>query len=482
MRRVFTIVFLTAMLGSCGGAQAHHVEPAKVGRELVRLDFHKASIVISATASPSPSLASQIANAANGTVIHLASGNYGQINDYAARTGWVTISGQGDATPPQIDGADLFGGQYVRFVDVTFTNQVYINRSPYPSSTQLASNIQILDSEVNCGSTTTSPLTTGIFVRGASSNVTIEGDYIHNCVQGFLSQAQDPLSHNILIVGNQFSDFPGDAIDLGGLEDVTISHNLIQNISDPAGQWHDDGIQFFGNVHNVDITDNVLSNSRDQLIFIQDAIEGADGSRSNTNILIAHNLVYGAGAVAVQDQGGINVHFIGNTMWDNYYGSLWVRSSTVTGREPQNTVITDNIIQGLEFLDGATTINESYNLIANGPTLYKDGANGIVYIYPVASNYVYGQGDLVNVNPDFVNEPAGDFQLMPGSPAIGAGTSSNYAFRDSPTTSLSFGPTMNDLGAPIGPSVTLGAFQPADTSVSYGAPDTQSQWPLHLSQ
>jgi hypothetical protein len=480
MRRLFLFVLLATMFAACSGAHATHstrtangivVAGAPTpGRHELKIGLPQPSRYLSAPSrqhgpsahsAASSNLSSDLASAANGTVIHLASGTYPAIDDTSARSGWVTVSGEGDATPPQIAGAMLWGAQYVRFVDVKFTSLVYINHSPYINVNQRADNIAILNSEIECGSTTTSPLTTGIFVRGGSSNIMISGDYVHNCVNGFISQAQDPLSQNISLTYDTFSHFPGDAIDLGGLSDVTISHNIITDIADPAGQWHNDGIQFFGNVHNVDITDNVISNCRVQLIFIQDAVPGTISHvRSNTNILVAHNLIYGAGAVAVQDQGGIDVRFVGNTMWDNYYDSLWLRASPYTGIEPENTVIVDNVIEGFELLNSAVPTVESHNLIVDGP-----------------AGYSYGPGDEVGVNPRFASEPTGNFQLSSDSPARGDGTRIYPKSLSNPMDPDKDAAATDIDGKPIVAPASLGPFQRGELGAAYGAPANTQRIP-----
>ena len=490
MRRGCLVALFSTFLVACGGAQATHHRTAHqgqtVGRHAVGIELPKPTIFVRSaevahTSGSAPeTLSHQIASAPNNSVIQLASGTYSEIDDYAARTGWVTISGQGDATPPQIDGAMLLGAQYVRFVDVDFTAEVTVSNGPYESSTQLASNVQILNSEVDCGSTTSAGYTQGITVRGASRFITISGDWIHNCAVGFSSIAQDPLSYRITITDNTFSDFPGDAIYMGSLDDVIVSHNIIEDISDPADVIHNDGILMFGDDHNISITDNVLANSRVQLIFIQDAIASTStGVQSNTNILIAHNLIYGAGAVAVQDQGGIGVSFVGNTMWDNYYGSLWVIKSPITGAQPQDTVLIDNVVQGFELIDSPLPAVENHNLIMNGPSLYSYGTDGLVYLDPVASTYLYGAGDEVNAQPGFTSEPTGDYQLSPGSPALGAATTvyTGVATGDSQDPD-SLNADM--YGTPLASSPALGAFQPGDPTIAYGAPQHHSQWALPL--
>jgi hypothetical protein len=496
MRRLFLITFASVMFAACSGAAAsrtHLQLQHAVGKNSVLLHLNARhhvsfgpSIAPGADTPPAtsaPSLSSEIASAKNGTVIQLAAGSYPEVSDQSPRTGWVTISGQGDASPPQIDGASLWGAQDVRFVDVDFTSTVYINHNPMPTSTEVANNVQILNSTVDCGSTQTTPLTQGIMLRGGSRNVTIAGDLIENCVTGFASVAQDALSENVDITNDTFQNFPGDAIDLGGLDNVTISHNIIHDIADPAHVYHNDGIQFYGNDHDVDITDNVLSDSRNQLIFIQDAIAGTVSHvSSNSDILIAGNLIYGAGSVAVQDQGGIGVRFLNNTMWDNALGSLWLLASPYSGQEPQNTVMINNIIEDFSLFGTAVPTVDSHNLIVNGPSpsydvLSTDGGcprvekdNGMFNSpCPGVHSYTYGAGDLVDVDPSFVDPSGGNFTPGSSSPAVAEGTTAFSTTPDDPLDPDPTALTTDMLGQSFASSVSIGAFQSTTSSVSYGA-------------
>jgi len=401
--------------------------------------------------SSATALDAAIASAPSGAVIHLTSGSYSRITDFTARDGWVTISGQGDRTAPAIAGADLWGAHDVRFVDVNFSAEVGIDHNPTLHYAQPAENVQILDSDVDCGSHQTSAGTTGVQVRGGSKHVTLSGDYVHNCVVGFASVAQDNLSSNIVITHSTFAHFPGDGMDLGGLSNVVISQDIIEDMADPARVFHDDGIQFFGNVHHVQITRDVLANSRNQLLFIQDAVAGIqDHTSVNSDILVAHNLIYGAGAVAIQDQGGVDISFIGNTMWSNHYGSLWLLKSGYTGISPEHTVIVDNIIQGFLAYESSPTL-ESHNLIVGALNGYKCGA-----------------GDLI-ANPHFVSLARGDFQLANDSPAKAAGM--DYSNKVT-------GPAWpRDLfGHAEATRPAIGAFQPGDPTISYGAPPASTRY------
>ena len=393
------------------------------------------------------SLTTALSSAPPGAVVHLAPGSYAHVFDATVHSSWVTISGAGDRTPPTIAGAQLFGTQFLRFVSVKFTSEVWINWSVDRHIAQRADHIQILNSVFDCGSTTTTPYTEAILVRGASENVTISGDYVHNCVVGFASMPQDLFSINTSITHCTFEDLTGDAIDLGGLSGVVIDHNIIRDIADPANYYHDDGIQFFGNVQNVSITNNILANSRDQLLFIQDAKAGyASHSSVNRNILVARNLIYGAGAYAVQDQGGQNVTFVNNTMWDNHFGSMLVMQSYFTRLKP-TVKLADNIIQGLVFYDAGASY-ENHNLL-----------------WDVRKSYSWGDNDLVNVEPSFVDPSRGDFQLERGSPGC-AGADAEAARqvdRGDPTL-------MTDMLGKAGQAYAcMGAFEVADPPIGFGA-------------
>lgn len=148
----------------------------------------------------------------SGAVVQVASGSYPAVVDFWIRTSWVTFTGAGDATAPSIAGIDLWGAQYVRFANVEFTGEVYINYSPYTQAAQPSENIALINSEINCGTSTSAPaissvFTQAIYLRGASQNVEFSGDYVHNCTVGFGSQAQDPLTTNVSITYSTFQDF-----------------------------------------------------------------------------------------------------------------------------------------------------------------------------------------------------------------------------------------------------------------------------------
>jgi len=345
-------------------------------------------------------LSRRIANAPSNAVIHLASGNYPAIHDAARRSTWVTVSGIGDPTPPVIAGVRVAGGEHVRFVGVRFAGKVKIVHSTQGGLH--ARDIAVLNSVIDCGASATGKGRVGLSVRGAAQDVVFAGDTIENCVVGFTSAAADNYSKNISIVHCDFKNIYGDAIDLGGIDGMEIANNVINGVHRSPGHhhYHDDGIQFFGNTANVVIAYNVEENSTDQLIFIQDAIKNKyNGSSTNQDILVLGNLLYGAGALAVQDQGGLNVQFIGNTIWDTHDGALLVRRSPYSHIVPTHTLVADNVIEKFGLFR-IKKIVQGYNVFG--------------------STRARGKADVVRARPGFTDSSAGVYSLDPSSPAKGS--------------------------------------------------------------
>jgi hypothetical protein len=357
---------------------------------------------VSESATNATALSKKIHTAPSGTVIHLSSGTYPKLDDTHRRSGWVTVSGAGDATKPVIQLAKLWGASDVRFVDIDF-RRLRLNSSPNKKS-QYAENIQVLNSEVDCGATETRQRGgAGITIRGGARNIMISGVYVHDCVVGLGSVAQDPMSHNVSITHSLFEHIYGDAIHLGAMDHLTIADDVIRDIARTKGHaYHDDGIQFFGNTSNVVIAYDVLANSLDQLLFIQDAVKSRETKSSvNRNILVLGDLIYGGGAIPVQDQGGVDVQFVGDTIWAGHDGCLLIRRSGYTGIVPTHTLLADSIV-------------EQYNL--------DHVHGGITQGYDLFSMARHRGGPHVRVTAKvgLSNPRAGDFALAPGSPGHGA--------------------------------------------------------------
>lgn len=349
-------------------------------------------------------LSRKIATAPPNAVIHLESGYYPTITDVTERSTPVTISGAGDSTRPIILGARLHGASDVRFVDVEFSKAVGINRAPSSPAHAVSRDIELVNSEIDCGTRVTKMqghVGIGIGIRGGSRDVSLLGVYVHDCGVGLASVAQDPISAGITIRHCLFEDFYGDALDIGGIHDLSITDSVIRNIAHTPGvNYHDDGIQFLGNTANVVIAHNVLANSRDQLLFIQDAIKGRfSHTAANADISVVGNLIYGAGAFAVQDQGGVDVAFVGNTIWASRYGSLLIRRSGYTGTVPNHTLVVDNIVERYGLMEVPGGVVEGYNVFAS----------------PLGRHH--GPHDVYARSPGLQAPRTGVFGLRPRSPA-----------------------------------------------------------------
>jgi hypothetical protein len=335
--------------------------------------------------------------------VHLASGDYPELRDHVRRNSWVTVSGAGDTTEPVVSGARFLGASHVRFVDVRFSSSIGIAHLAVGGPAVHSSDIQILNSDINCGASSTVKGKVGVEVRGASEGIVLSGDHIHRCVVGFTSAAGDNYSKDITISHCLFSSIYGDAIDLGGVDGVEITNNEITGVHRTPGHiYHDDEIQFFGNTANVVIAYNVEQNSTDQMIFIQDAAKNRyNGSSLNQDILVLGNLIYGAGALAVQDQGGVDVELIGNTIWDGKDGSVLVRRSPYTHIVPTHTLLADNIIQRLSFRH-VSRILHGYNVLGSPGRLGR------------------GSTDIIRAGGGLASPRNGLFTLSDHSPARGS--------------------------------------------------------------
>jgi hypothetical protein len=197
----------------------------------------------------------------------------------------------------------------------------------------------------------------------------------------------------------------GDAIQFGAWSDVMISGNTIRDVVDPAGVQHNDGIQLTGNSNNVRILRNRITNSRTQLVLIQDAIGPLD------RIEVTDNLLIKAGAVALQSQGATNAIIRSNTIWGGKDGGLWLRQGYVRNGVsvvPTDSVVTNNLTTTLRFMEGAAAPGAAGNVV-----LCPDKYSGMTV--PAGSTCV--------ADPGFTDAAAGLYWLTPTSSARSRGTS-----------------------------------------------------------
>lgn len=305
--------------------------------------------------APLATLTAALAQAAGGERIVVAAGSYPRATDTRERSATVTVTGPGAALA-KVAGMKIEGGQELAISGLGFTAQVSVRYHATRMKAQPARDIAFSAADF------TAPAGSGcIEARNAVSGLSITDSVIHDCVTGFGAGAGGaiPQSRGLLLSGNRFERFTGDAIQFGQWDDVRITRNVITGMRDPAGVIHNDGIQLTGNVRGVMIAMNRITDSRTQLIFIQDAVGPID------DVTVKNNLIAGAGAVAVQSQGATNARFLNNTIWKAKDGGLWLRQGSsrpgVARSVPTDTVVLDNIISGFKLLEGAAPIEAAGN-------------------------------------------------------------------------------------------------------------------------
>ena len=149
--------------------------------------------------------------------------------------------------------------------------------------------------------------------------------------------------------------------------------------------------------------------------------------------LVENNIAYGNGGKGIQVTWSDYVTVSGNTAYhnnvDNANSGTW--RGEISNAQSSNNTFVNNIAVADPSINGNNTAidNNSYggytnantvwanNVIFNGKigaqSVSNDGNNSV----PTAAN-----GNLIGVDPEFVNAAAGNFDLSAGSPAIDAGT------------------------------------------------------------
>jgi hypothetical protein len=372
-------------------------------------------------ASPYRTIGQALTVARGGQQISVAPGSYPAIRDAKDHGRTVRIIGVG--TPrPQIAGAEFAGARRVAVTRVTFTEPVVIRGDPVQDYARPSTRISIENSRFRTSGSddvTDSCLT----IRDAAAFISILRSRLSGCPSGVIGpgNSPEPHSHHIRIEETLIENVPADAIQFGEWDHVTLNRNVIRHMRDPAGEIHNDGVQFVGDSRHVRVTNNRIYDSGGQLVFIQDAFGPID------DVLVANNLIYGSDAIAIQNQGATNTRYLYNTVWDTRYGALLLREGE-QGTVPTDTVVVGNILESLEVSEGAGTRARGYNLIADA----KSGR---------------AADELIGVAPGFRAPGRGDYRLRSTGPAVDRGE-------------RRWAPKRDLAGRPRGARASLGAFEP----------------------
>jgi hypothetical protein len=319
---------------------------------------------------PLRTIAAGVKAAGSGGVVVLADGDYPQFtDDDGSRSAPVTITSS-RPRGARIAGADLGGSANLRFDSVVFSGMVILGDDGRP-----ARDITITNSEA-----TTDRKAVCFIMRGGSRDVTLAYNWVHGCDHGLTGPGPSDQSRRITIVGNRFEHFDLDGIQFVNWSDVTIDRNTIADMHDPAGKNHADGIQSIGGNRRVRITRNEISDSRHQLILVQDSLSGPA-----RDVTVESNLLHGAGANALDAISVYGIRITGNTIWDSR-GGIFVGIGK--SGQPRANVIAGNIINRL-YIDSDTrqplrrdnVLGDVNGAQASGETLNRDpGFRGGSYV------------------------------------------------------------------------------------------------------
>jgi hypothetical protein len=210
----------------------------------------------------------------------------------------------------------------------------------------------------------------------------------------------------------------------------------------------------------VVIEDNLISNSGERSISVEgrpfasrvlatvqrNRLLGAPGNTSNmltvyftdTNSLVANNLIVGGGTGIANSQGGLSV--LHNTVVGTAGAGVFIDDGDSQAYDIRNNIIVGNDVGvGTDEALGLANVAIDYNLFFENVTGDID---------PAFTNV--GVNNITGLDPMFVDAGTGDYSLAEGSPAIGSADSA---------TSI----TDDINGQPRGASPSMGAFEAEST-------------------
>ncbi len=307
-------------------------------------------------AQPLATTAAALQRARAGQTILLRGGTYPVLRDQRVRTGTPVVVRSYPGERATVAGIGIYGGQGLAISRLTVTGSVTIAGHPTLGVGQRPAHIEISDSDISTALPGAPRVTHCVMIRHGASNIVVRRNHIHDCTTGIAGVVRDPRSRGITIADNEMENFTPDAIQFGSWEQVSITGNVIHRMTDGGVGMHTDGIQLTGDVDQLRIAGNRLSDSENgQLVFF----EPAYGPISN--VVIENNLITRAEAIAVQIGGVINARVVHNTIWGNGLGDVIVRPSHAI--MPTGIVVVNNAIGRLDWYQGPVPAIQRNNYV-----------------------------------------------------------------------------------------------------------------------
>ena len=290
-------------------------------------------------------------------------------------------------------------------------------------------------------------------------------------------------AHHFKVLNNIIHDNGGDGADSTGGDYITVKGNVIYNTSYTATN-HTSGISVgFGTdydsvagFHNV-IADNIVFHNMEIntgsahtdgngiIIDTENYNSGTHPVAYTGKTLIENNLSFNNGGRGIHAFNSNNVTVRNNTVFDNGLDTTmtgWGSIGEIDVASSSNVTAVNNIAVANQNINpysvslfdvgySSTNFNNTWtnNLVFDGVA-----GEAPIYLSNTTATITAANGNLLGVDPQFINPALGNFHLATGSPAIGAGMASN-----APTTDIE----LNTRGS----SIDLGAYMfPLPAAVS----------------
>lgn len=224
-----------------------------------------------------------------------------------------------------------------------------------------------------------------------------------NTVTDIVGSVMVTSGDGVEIMNNVFNRANGTGIYFQGTQNTVVENNRLIDIIGP----HANGISVYpipagAGSDNVTLRNNYFYNCSSPLTY-----------QDSSNLYLYGNWVDMRNqAYKVQSFGGMtgNLYAVGNTVINQLEGKAWV------GGSAENTIFTNNIVDGGGIDDGSVSSTRSNNIFTARLSWQNAGAG-----WP-------GTGSSDQVDADLFTDPASDdWSLKAGSPAIDAGDSTTGA-------------------------------------------------------
>ena len=287
--------------------------------------------------SNSSDLLIHLSTASDGDIVLLAPGNYGSIElkdlDFSE---YVTIRSLDPKDPAVFDDLDITSSSHIRLDSIHVSSPSNGGQGSELLGINGSHFIEVVNSEINGLIDSEVPITGyfGIHADGESSNVRIEGNYIHDVKNGTAMFGVEDLE----LVSNTFEFIGEDTMKFASVTNALIENNTGPQYICAKVDAHEDFMQFQGSGStNVVIRGNVFlpQNVHDiQGIHIK-------GSSDSSNFLIEQNIFY------TQMANGVNAETFadGLIIRDNTFLNSGTGSNGVTTirNAPADSIIQNNI-------------------------------------------------------------------------------------------------------------------------------------------